>query len=437
MLSTSDVAVASRDRWRVAGRAAQVAIVGIVSALVAYGMLAHAQRHGFFDLVIYRGAARWWLDGNDLYSFVQPRSGGYGFTYPPFAALCMVPMAFLGWNAAAAVTSVGTAVAITATTWWLLAPVAERHGWPRWFAVGLAVPIVSALEPVRETMGFGQVNLFLVALILADVAALRRGRPWAGVGIGLAMAVKLTPGLFVVYLLVTRRWRAAGVATVTFAAATLLAAMVDSGTSWQFWTRTLWNTSRVGRLDYVSNQSLLGVVARLTDTGEPGRLVWLVLCLAVLGLLLWRATRAFRAGDDLVGFTLTGLATCLLSPISWTHHFFWVVPAVVVLVDVAAGRRLCDEAPPWLRARPEVVARAAGGAAVAVVAMFLFSVVWPFNHRTGEHYADGLIGVVGENAYALAVLALLILLPIRAPLGATPAALEKVSEGMGTVTSVG
>ena len=437
MLSTSDVAVVARDRWRVAGTAAQVAIVGIVVALVSYWLLAHAQRHGFFDLVIYRNAARWWLDGNALYSFVQPNSGGYGFTYPPFAALCMVPMAYLSLNAAAAVTSVGTAVAITVTTWWLLAPVAERHGWPRWFAVALAVPIVSGLEPVRETMGFGQVNLFLVALILADVAALRRGRPWAGAGIGLAMAVKLTPGLFVVYLLVTRRWRAAGVATGAFAGATLLAAMVDSGTSWQFWTQTLWNTSRVGRLDYVSNQSLLGVAARLADSGEPDRLFWLALCLAVLGLLLWRATRAFRAGDDLVGFTLTGLATCLLSPISWTHHLFWIVPAVVVLVDVAAGRVLHSAAPQWFRARPDVVARAAGGAAVAVLAMFLFSVVWPFNHRPGEHYTDGLIGVLGENAYALTVLVLLVLLPIRAPLGAGPAVPENVSEGMGTVTSVG
>ncbi|HEY0358840.1 MAG TPA: glycosyltransferase 87 family protein [Mycobacteriales bacterium] len=403
---------APRDRRRIA---AQLTMVAIVVALVAYGLLAHAQRHGFFDLVIYRGAVRWWLDGNELYAFVQPNSGGYGFTYPPFAALCMVPMAFLPLDAAAAVTSAATAATITLTTWWLLAPVAERHGWPRWFAVALAVPIVSGLEPIRETMGFGQVNLFLVALVLADVVALRRGAPWAGVGIGLAMAVKLTPGLFVVYLLATRRWRAAGVAVGTFAAATLLAAMVDSGMSWQFWTQTLWQTSRVGRLDYVSNQSLLGVLARLADPGPPDRLLWLTLCLAVFALLLWRAVRAYRAGDDLVGFTLTGLATCLLSPISWTHHLFWVVPATVVLVDVAAGRGLHRGAPPWLRARPEVVARVAGGAAVALLGMFLFSVVWPFNHRAGEHYVDGPVGVLGENAYAIAVLALLFLLPIRAP----------------------
>jgi alpha-1,2-mannosyltransferase len=334
--------------------------------------------------------------------------------------LCMVPMAVLSLEAAAAVTSVASAVTITVTTWWLLAPVAERHGWPRWFAVGLAVPVVSALEPVRETMGFGQVNLFLVALILADVVALRRGRPWAGVGIGLAMAVKLTPGLFVVYLLATRRWRAAAVAAGTFAAATVFAALVDGGTSWQFWTHTLWETSRVGRLDYVSNQSLLGVLARLADPAAPNRLLWLPLCLAVLGVLLARAVRAFRAGDELAGVTLTGLATCLLSPITWTHHLFWVVPAVVVLVDVAAGRGLHAGAPPWLRARPGAVARAAAGASVVLVAMFAFSVIWPFNHRPGEHYSDGLAGVLGENAYALAVLALLFLLPIRAPVAAPP-----------------
>ncbi|MCW2612138.1 MAG: Alpha,2-mannosyltransferase [Cryptosporangiaceae bacterium] len=410
---------ASRDR--VARTAGRLAAVGAVVALVAYGLLNHAQRHGFFDLEIYRGAARWWLDGHALYTFVQPHSGGYGFTYPPFAALCMVPTAFLGFDAAAAITSLASAAAITLTTWWLLAPVARRHGWPRWFAVALAVPVVSALEPVRETVGFGQVNLFLVALVLADVAALRRGRPWAGIGIGLATAVKLTPGLFVLYLLVTRRWRAAGVAAGAFGAATLLAAMVDGGTSWQFWTQTLWHTDRVGKLDYVSNQSLLGLLARLADSGEPDRLVWLTLCLGLLALLLSRAVRAFRAGDDLVGFTLTGLGTCVLSPISWTHHLYWVVPAVVVLVDVAAGRRLHRDAPPWLRARPAPVAWFAGGTAAAIVAMFALSVIWPFNRPAGEHYSAGPIGVLAANAYVLTMLALLVLLPIRAP-HPTPAA---------------
>jgi alpha-1,2-mannosyltransferase len=259
----------------------QVAIAVAVAVAVGVALVLFAARHRNFDLRIYRGAVRWWLDGHSLYTFVQPGDRGLGFTYPPFAAVCMVPMAFVSFFTATVISSVAIAAAITATTWFLLAPVADRHGWPRWFAVAVAVPLVCAAEPVRETMAFGQVNLFLVGLVLADLVALARGSRLAGVGIGLATAIKLTPGLFIGYLLVTRRWRAAAVAAGTAAGATLLAAAADPATSWQFWTSSLWETSRIGSYGSATNQSLTGLLTRLTDTdgaggsGRPPGALWL------------------------------------------------------------------------------------------------------------------------------------------------------------------
>jgi alpha-1,2-mannosyltransferase len=250
-------------------------------------------------------------------------------------------------------------------------------------------------------MGFGQVNLFLVALVLADVAALGRGRPWAGVGIGLAAAVKLTPGVFVLYLLLTRRWRAAATATGTFLVASLIALAVDPRTSIQYWTTTLWETNRVGRLDKTSNQSILGVFARLDLPQQPGRRLWLALALAVLAVALWRAVRAYRRGDDLVGVTLTGLAGCLISPISWTHHLYWVVPAAVVLVDVAVRR-------PWSRR-----SLVAGAGAVVVLGTFCSSLIWYYARSHGNVHVPG--GAIIENAYCLVMLALVLFLPARRP----------------------
>jgi alpha-1,2-mannosyltransferase len=402
-------------------RISQVVTVAVTVAVVWYALEHFGARHGYFDLRIYRNAVLWWLDGNDLYSYVD-EGGKYGFTYPPFAALVMVPMAFVPFAVAAALASVATAAAITLTTWWLVAPVAARHGWPRWYAVALAVPVVCTLEPIRETMGFGQVNLLLVALVFADIVALRRSWAWAGAGIGLATAVKLTPGLFVVYLVLTGRWRQAGVAVVTFFAATAAAAAVAPDASWEFWTHTLWQTSRVGLLDFISNQSLLGMLSRLTDPAPPGRLLWLTLGAAVVGVALRRAVLAYRQGDELVGITLTGLGACLLSPISWTHHLYWIVPAAVVLLDVAAGRRLHGGAPVWLRVRPRVVARASAVAATIVVLVFALAVIWPFNDRPGHHHDDGVLGLIGGNAYGLIMLALVVALPIRtAPGSSDPA----------------
>jgi alpha-1,2-mannosyltransferase len=373
------------------------AVAAAVALLVWAGLDRWAQRHGFFDLRIYRGALRWWLDGGTLYGYVQPRTGGLGFTYPPFAALVLTPLAAVGFDAAAAAVSVGTAAAVTLTTWWFVGPLADRYGWPRWFAVAVAVPLVCALEPVRETMGFGQVNLLLVALVLADLGALRRGARFAGVGIGLAAAVKLTPAFFVLYLLVTGRGRAAGVAVGTAAAATVLAAAVAPAASWQFWGEALWRTSRVGRYDYTGNQSWMGLLARLTDPHPPSRLLWLAGAAAIAGYGLWRARRAWRAGDDLAGLTVAGLAAGLVSPISWTHHLYWVVPALVLLLAAAAERRALA---------PAVLA-------AVTWAAFAGSLIWPFNHRPGEHLADGALGVLGENAYVLLCLVLLAAVPAR------------------------
>jgi alpha-1,2-mannosyltransferase len=263
-------------------------------------------------------------------------------------------------------------------------------------------------------MGWGQINPFLAALVLADVAALRCGHRWAGVGIGLATAVKLTPGLFVVYLVLTRRWRAAAVATGTFAATTGLAFAVAPQASREFWVHALWETSRVGQPVQTGNQSLLGLLARLALPAQPSGLLWVLLAAGVLVLTLRRAVRAFAHGDELVGVTLTGLASCLVSPIAWSHHLYWVVPAGVVLLDVAAGAQLSPAAPALVRRQERAVRRAALAGLGAIVLVFWSSVIW-IAHGLCGGLCTTPPGQLGQNAYVLVTIALLVLLPIRAP----------------------
>ncbi|HSI92776.1 MAG TPA: glycosyltransferase 87 family protein, partial [Jiangellaceae bacterium] len=323
------------DRFRTPRR---VAVVVGLSAVVVAALLWYGNRHDFYDLRIYLSAMRWWADGNPLYDYVQPDvvQGELYFTYPPFTALLLWPFAMLKVSWTATIFTVGTLLAVAVTTVWLVTPIARRRGLPRWWLAGLAVPLVVLLEPIRETIFLGQINMLLVVLILADLlfAVPKRSR-WAGVGIGLATAIKLFPGIFIVYLLVTRRWRAAAVSCVAAAGATLLAAAVTPAESWRFWTWELWSTERVGRIDYTGNQSLQGLLARLVTPEEPNRLVWLALVAVAAGYGLWRAARAVRAGDELAGLTLTGLVAALIAPITWPHHVYWFIPALIVLLDAA------------------------------------------------------------------------------------------------------
>jgi alpha-1,2-mannosyltransferase len=393
----------------------QVVILGLAAVgawwFVSHGLRLRPYWHDAFDLQVYRGAVRWWLEHRPLYQFIRPHTR-LGFTYPPFAVLCMLPLA-LGTEVTATVLMTAvSAGALLVTAVWLVAPVARRHGWPVWFTVALALGVMALMEPVRETLGWGQVALVLALLVLADVRALDRGRPWAGVGIGLAAAIKVTPAFLVLYLAATRRWRATATAAAVFLGATLLAAAIDPSASRTYWTQDLWRTDRVGNPAMTTNQSLFGVLSRLAAPLPPDRMLWAVLVAGVAVVGLWRAARAARAGDELTGVTLAGLTAALVSPISWTHHFYWLVPAAVVLVDVAAGAPVA-----FPRRGPPAVARLdAGLAALGLVTASVMSLTYYFWAYTVRG-RDGLAGILGENVTCLIAAVLVLFLPARVPAG--------------------
>jgi len=364
-------------------------VAGLASAIGVVIAVTPGHR-GWFDLGVYHGAVTYWIRGGDLYSYLRPGST-YGFTYPPFAAVCMLPMAFVGWHPAIAVNLVLTVAASAFLLFFLVDPIARRQGWPRWYAFGLAACAFAALNPVRDTVSFGQINLLLVAAVYADLWLLDRGSRLAGIGIGLAAAIKLTPGIFIGYLLITRQWRAAATAAGTAAGATLLAAALVPDASRAYFTDALWNTGRIGALDYVSNQSLLGLVARL-NPAAPNKLLWVALAAGVLAGWLWRSAQARRVGDHHAGFATTGLVSCLISPITWVHHLVWLVPGLVVLADAAL---------PWKTAgwREHFALRAG----IACYGLLVSSVVWLWSL---DH--SGPTALVGANAYVAVTVMLLV-----------------------------
>ncbi|SBT53394.1 glycosyltransferase family 87 protein [Micromonospora auratinigra] len=373
-----------------------VAVLALAVAVTAFLSVA-AVRHGFFDLKVYYGALTFWThDGGEIYDFLKAGTQ-YGFTYPPFAALVMLPMAYLPWPAAITVSVVITVLASTVVIWWLVDPIARRAGWTRWFALAVALCLAAAFEPMRETVNFGQVNMLLLFLVAVDLLRLLPvGSRWAGVGVGLATAIKLTPGIFIVYLLVTRRWRAAATAVGAAAAATLLAGALFPDASREFWTSALWNTDRVGELAFVSNQSLRGTVARLHPE-HPSTVAWLIVVLLVLVLWGWRARAAVAAGDEATGLALTGAVMCLVSPVTWVHHLVWLLPALTLLVDNAM-------AAPARSARRRLLL----AAALLGYALLCSRIVWAW-----EKDFTGVGGFLGSNTYVWISLALLLGLPIR------------------------
>jgi len=272
---------------------------------------------------------------------------------------------------------------------------------------------------MRDTLGFGQVNILLMALVFLDFHLISTGRSrLAGFGIGLAAAIKLTPAIFIVYLWLTarrprgaegsapagERWRAAKVATLTAIGATVLAAAVAPVESRVFWTEAIWNTDRIGSLSYISNQSLRGVLARLDPAAS--NLVWLLLVIPVLVIWAYRVRRAMAQRDELAGFALTAVVSCLLSPVTWVHHLVWLLPALLIILDSALR-----EAPGSPRRRKLL------WASIGSYVLVGSSMVWIWWNSTNWS------SIIGGNTFVWVSLALLINMPIRQPdpvAGSTP-----------------
>ncbi len=364
-------------------------VLALAAAVTAFTATVPLLRD-WFDLRVYYGTVNSWIhDGGRIYDYHVPGTT-YGFTYPPFAAVAMLPMALVGWHTAVALALLLNLAALALVLRILAGPAWRRYGW---YGCALAACALALFEPLRDTFSFGQVNVLLLALVLLDGRLLATGRERrAGWGIGLAAAVKLTPALFIGLLLVARRPRQAAVATAVAFGATALAAVVNPDASRFYWTRAMWDTTRVGRLDYVSNQSLQGVLARL---GAADRAVWAAVVLLVLGVWAVRSRRAVVAGDWTAAFALTGLTACLVSPITWVHHLVWLLPSFAVLVRAGYPR-----------------------IAAGLYAVLCTSVVWLWFDDS-----SGVDGFLGSNAYTWITLGLLLWLPAgHSRTGRTPRA---------------
>ena len=314
-----------------------LAAAALLSVLILVIQLPGIVRYHTPDLHPYSRAAAAILHGTDLYANAP---GTLKFTYPPFAALAFLPLRLFSFHAAGAIVTGISLVALFVVVLVSLAMASADHassaggssrvsGW----APAVAVFVFAAallLEPVQGTLHYGQVNLVLLALVLVDLWR-PQGRLPRGVLIGLAAAVKLTPGIFIVYFLLTRRVKEALVASATFVIAALFALAFTPHASRLYWTSLIFKLNRVGVVRDARNQSLYGALARLQGSAHHAHGLWFVAALAAACLGLGVAALLSRRGHELWGVCACGITGVLISPISWDHHWVWAVPCLVAL----------------------------------------------------------------------------------------------------------
>jgi alpha-1,2-mannosyltransferase len=346
----------------------------------------------FVDLSVYRQGGEAALAGRDLYDLRFP--GALAFTYPPASALlftALVPLSMAVLEPA--ITALSALLLPLALALALrLRPV--RSWLTRGQAVCLALAAATGavwLEPVWTALRYGQIDLLIAVLVLYDLSR-DPARRWQGAAIGLAAGLKLTPGIFAVYLLLTRRIRAAAVSLAVFAITVVVGFVLVPRDARAFWGGAFLDSSRVGRAENAANQSLRGAFVRVLHTLSVSP-AWMLTALLVGAIGMALAAQAGRGGDDARGFSLCALTALLVSPVSWSHHWALAVPALL-LMGISAWR---------------AASMLGLFACAAVSAVGLSQVIWwvPVNHPRHSELHLNALQLIYADAYVLIALLLL------------------------------
>lgn len=333
--------------------AAVVLVLGACAATLAMIWLALdlAPRDGL-DFTVYVTGGQSVIDASgELYSVSVPNGSNPAlmFTYPPAAALFFVLFAPFGAEVGADI-FFGMSLCLAAlTALWLVSHFSGRHSvravlrdfWLRPAAV-LVLGLVVLLGPWRETLGFGQINILLFALVMLDF--LERRTTWPrGLLTGVAAGIKLTPLVFAFYFLVRGDWRGLRNMAFGFLATFALGFLILPRESKIYWGELLPDTSRIGGGAYVDNLSIRGALLHFAGPEADIAVYWLLLSVAAAAAAAVIIRLATLAGEDLLALGAAALLMLLVSPVSWSHHWVWVavfLPLIgSALPGLAAGRR--------------------------------------------------------------------------------------------------
>jgi alpha-1,2-mannosyltransferase len=374
-------------------RATPWVIVAVIAWFVVCSLIWPVGMWFQVDLEVYRAGGLTVLDGRSLYD--HPLVASLMFTYTPFAAIIFAPLALLPLG------TITTTVYTIITVLLLLFAVSRCWRWlgfKRDRAVVSVVLLCTALalmfEPVRTTLYLGQINVLLLAIVVGDLLRTRKSS-WTGVGVGIAAGIKLTPLVFIPYLLLTRQFKAAGVAMASFVGTIALGFVLKPKDAFSYWIGGKFGeVSRVGDVWSAGNQTLRGFLARLVSPPEATQNVWLVGA-AIIGVLGFvAAVVAHRRGEELLAVSVVGLLSTAVSPYSWSHHWVWFVPLFIFALHRALTTR---KASMW----------------VLTAYVFITAFAWPVGfpvHDPGARAATGIWAidwagdVVTRNEYVICFL---------------------------------
>jgi hypothetical protein len=264
---------------------------------------------GAGDFAIFRGAGRAVIDGHSPY--VHPAlkllASNDRFVYPTPFALPFVPFALIPGAVAAIVFLLLSVVAVLVSVGLL-----GIRDWRCYGAALLGLPVFGAL-------GVGSIGPFL--LLLCALGWRYRCRTLAGVPLALAAGAKLFLWPLLVWLLITRRFRAFAAAFATLGVILVVWASIDAR-GMRRYPETVRLLNDVQRWKSYSLQSLLVSLHVPSLTSE--------VVAAVASVAAVSAVMLVRRRGDAATFAAAVVASLIATPILWTHYLVLLIAPIAV-----------------------------------------------------------------------------------------------------------
>ncbi|MBV7294380.1 DUF2029 domain-containing protein [Corynebacterium sp. TAE3-ERU12] len=305
-------------------------LAAVIATIVVGAQLYRACTYYMMDVEVFQDAGWALRRGQDLYSEDFPTRSGFRFIYPPFAALLFYPTTWAGPTTLQIIWTAATIAAVWAILWM----VSRRLALPRpALAATLLLGPAFVLDPLWENVSFGQINVFLAVLVIADVLGFIP-KPLRGLGIGVAAGIKITPAAFALLFLVRGQWGNVARSFGWFLVTVIIGFAVRFKESIYYWTDEFFAGNRGGAPTYEANQALSGLVARggLTGTAlEVVTLTGFVAGAVLAGVAAWRFE---RAGRSMLALMVVIIAVCVTGPYAVSHHWSIVCAGLPLLLTL-------------------------------------------------------------------------------------------------------
>ncbi len=298
-------------------------LLGTIQPLYSLGKILFSGQLFDYNFTYLRAASAF-LEGKNIYSFGD-------INYPSTALFIFIPLSFLPIYSGQIIFTLVSLICLVLSVIFIT----KSLNWKLNLNETLLIfPLIFLSFPSKWTLGLGQLNNLVLLFVVLNFYFFKKQKYWfSGFFLGWAMALKLIPGLLVIYFLLKKEFKVVFTSLISFFLILLTAGFIFGfNLIFEYFFKVIPSILGQPNKNIYYNQAFSGFIARILNTGNSQvslSLIFLVLVLLITFFVLMKGKK-IRA----VEYATVISTVLLISPFSWQHHFVWLVFPFLILFFV-------------------------------------------------------------------------------------------------------